>query len=397
MVVLHNFFSYLPTSQNWAYNLIRFTPAGRVLVYAEEYLKTNFYLSHVTYLNDGLPGIKDALSRYSEKRNFYERLLYGALNGVQKLLFAYHRIAYSRELRRQQVDIVHSHFATVALGKHELIKKAGCKHVISFYGYDYEMAPKTDPSIMNAYRMLFREADAFICEGYNGGAILKQYGCPEEKIQVVRLGIEEEKLVNRAKSKECGRLSLIQIANYTEKKGHVYTLEAFARARLRCPGITLTIVGSVKRPKDKSIAEQIAETIKRHQLEDSVELVEGIDFSQLTEYLQDFDVFIHPSCYAADFDCEGGAPVVLLDAQSAGLPVISTRHCDIPDEVIDNVTGLLADEKNVTQLAGHIEAFYNMSEATYTGFSAAAINHVRTAYNIRNSGEKLGELYASLA
>ena len=32
-------------------------------------------------------------------------------------------------------------------------------------------------------------------------------------------------------------------------------------------------------------------------------------------------------------DCEGGAPIVLLDAQATGLPIISTKHCDIPDEV----------------------------------------------------------------
>lgn len=39
---------------------------------------------------------------------------------------------------------------------------------------------------------------------------------------------------------------------------------------------------------------------------------------------------------------EGGAPIALLDAQATGLPVLSTRHCDIPFEVEHERTGLLA-------------------------------------------------------
>ncbi len=58
-----------------------------------------------------------------------------------------------------------------------------------------------------------------------------------------------------------------------------------------------------------------------------------------------------PVATLKDMDCEGGAPVVLLDAQATGMPVISTTHCDIPDEVVHGETGLLSPEKDVGALA----------------------------------------------
>ncbi|THH36364.1 glycosyltransferase family 4 protein [Neolewinella litorea] len=396
MTVLHNFFAYLPTSQNWAYNLIKHTPVERVLVYASIYRKTNFYLDGVTYLNDGLPGVNDAMRRYVSGKTLRERLLYAALSAVEKLLLAHHQSVYLQALKQHEVNVIHSHFATVAIGKKNLINRSGCKHVVSFYGYDYEMAPKADPTIMSAYRQLFAEADAFVCEGNNGARILADYGCPKSKIHVVKLGIEPGKITPLTRQKEAGQLRLIQIANYTEKKGHIYTLRAFAKALPRCPGLRLTLVGSAKRPEDQAVAEEVFQTVKDLQLGNAVELVSSIDYARLSTYLQDFDVFIHPSCYARNYDCEGGAPVVILDAQAAGLPVISTHHCDIPDEVVDKVTGLLSAEKDTESLAESIVEFYNMPTETYQRFSAAAIEHVRSEYNVANSGKKLAALYSSL-
>ena len=67
-------------------------------------------------------------------------------------------------------------------------------------------------------------------------------------------------------------------------------------------------------------------------------------------------VLLQASLTAADGDGEGGAPVVLLDAQASGLPVVATRHADIPEYVLDGRSGLLAPEGDVEALAGCIGA-----------------------------------------
>jgi len=45
-----------------------------------------------------------------------------------------------------------------------------------------------------------------------------------------------------------------------------------------------------------------------------------------------------------DGDCEGGAPVSLIEASASGIPVVSTVPCDIPQEVKDGLTGRLLPE-----------------------------------------------------
>src|SRR5690606_39794503 len=49
-------------------------------------------------------------------------------------------------------------------------------------------------------------------------------------------------------------------------------------------------------------------------------------------------VFLSPSITASDGDTEGGAPVGLIEMAATGMPVISSRHADIP-EVIEHGVG----------------------------------------------------------
>jgi colanic acid/amylovoran biosynthesis glycosyltransferase len=123
---------------------------------------------------------------------------------------------------------------------------------------------------------------------------------------------------------------------------------------------------------------------------------EWVDPGQLHDLMRDYHVFIHPSCYSQNMDCEGGAPIVLLDAQATGLPVISTTHCDIPDEVSHGLTGLLSPEKDVESLAKSIEIFYHMGQDEYDEFSVRARLHVSRTYDIRSNAKKLRQLYQEI-
>ena len=111
----------------------------------------------------------------------------------------------------------------------------------------------------------------------------------------------------------------------------------------------LTLIGNGKnRPK-------IMQFLEMNNLKENISVINDISYASLHNFLDDYNVFIHPSCYTDDMDCEGGAPIVLLDAQATGLPIISTKHCDIPDEVSHKKSGFLADEKNNEQLSKYIK------------------------------------------
>lgn len=161
----------------------------------------------------------------------------------------------------------------------------------------------------------------------------------------------------------------------------------------RCPGITLTLVG--KDPE--GIRDDLHKTIHENELDEYVEIIDGIGFTELHLFLQQFHVFIHPSKHGNNRDSEGGAPVVILDAQVTGMPILSTTHCDMPDEVIDGKTGVLVKESDVERLADAIEAFYLMDEPSYHLYCRQARKHVEDNYDAVKNGQILQEVYFDVA
>jgi len=294
------------------------------------------------------------------------------------------------ELKRAKPDLIHAHFSIIGWEYQKLANALKLPLIISFYGFDYENLPHTQPIWKTRYLTLFKQATAFICEGHFGAQVLHQMGCPKEKIHIVKLGVDIKAIPFFLRSKTNNELKLLQIATFKEKKGHIYTVQAFAKALKVCPNMTLTLVG---KDNGTGIKEQIMQVIEQHQIHHKVTLLDGIDFDHLHEFMRDFHVFIHPSCYSKQKDCEGGAPVVLLDAQATGMPVISTTHCDIPDEVNDGETGYLVPEKNVDALCDTIIKFYEMDTQTYRRFSENAREHVSNNYDAKKNSERLKAIY----
>ena len=65
-------------------------------------------------------------------------------------------------------------------------------------------------------------------------------------------------------------------------------------------------------------------------------------------YLRGADLFVQPT----EDDC---FPLTLLEAMQQGLPIISTNVGAIPDEVVDGVTGLVVEPRDVVALADAME------------------------------------------
>ncbi|MBK7409696.1 MAG: glycosyltransferase [Saprospirales bacterium] len=347
---------------NWAYHLIKALPGIKTTIAAPLIIENAFSDSSFHYLwspiqwqrNVGEWSISDVQQKTAQL--FFQKIpLY------QEYVF--------HQLKRNKPDLLHAHFANVAWQYLPIARRLCLPLVVSFYGYDYEQLPVRKPVFNHRYQILFQSAKAILVEGPHGRSTLEKQGCPPEKIHILPLGINLDQIPVHPRVKKSGQLNLIQAATFTEKKGHRYTLEAFRLALPHCPNLHLTLVGE---PRDPSILRDVKEFITSNRLENYITLLDFVPFDKFHFWLKDFHVFIQPSCYASDLDCEGGAPVVLLDAQATGMPVISTTHCDIPSEVIHGQTGYLASEKDSKMLATHIKTFYEMDNTLYQNFSAAA-------------------------
>jgi colanic acid/amylovoran biosynthesis glycosyltransferase len=379
--VLHSTATYLRNTENWVFRLTKYQLHTLRYVASPRFLRCTFYASDIEYLRSPLqPDLVEGI-----QPNFFRKIA----RLISRVTYPW----YLRwALRKRHIDILHSHFAPVGWEFQKVAERLGALHFVSFYGWDYVRLATVDPIWTQRLRQLFATADCFICEGPHGADLLANQGCARDKIRIAKLGVEIEKIPTFYRSKTPGRLRLVQIASFREKKGHLETVRAFAAALAACPNMDLTLFGA----SPGKIQDSIMAIVHTHGIESKVRLLPGLPFDQLHDRLREFQVFIHASRHAHDGDCEGGAPIVLLDAQATGMPIISTTHCDIPGEVIDGETGILCPEGDHLALVMAIEKFYNMDQEHYAAFSRAARAHVERNFDARACASHMERIYEGI-
>jgi len=378
MNVMHLFGTYLPMTENWCYRLIKYLPETQLYIVAEKSDNAGIYsLPNSLFLI--MPTVNWPMAPHPVIGTLI-KLLCMLLKKMWLVLLSHFA---------GKSSIMHAHFSCIGWNYSHLAETKNVPMIVSFYGYDYEYLPNREPVWRERYAELFRRVSMFIAEGDIGRNKLINMGCPKEKVEVVHLGVETSIIPFYRRLKRPGELRLIQVATFTSKKGHDVTVKAFVIAAKRCPGITLTLVG--KDPE--GIRGPLQRAIRESGLDGQVEFIDGIDFTKLHSLFKSYHLFIHPSRYGNKGDSEGGAPVVLLDAQATGMPVLATTHCDIPEEVIHGVTGILVDEGDIEQLAVEIERFYCMNKSEYDIYCVNARRHIENKYDSIDSGRRLKDVY----
>ncbi len=177
--------------------------------------------------------------------------------------------------------------------------------------------------------------------------------------------------------KKCGvgrnEKMLLFVGRLAEKKGVRYLIAAMASVLKRYPNCKLVIVGDG--PEKAALAGQSQQL----GLSSSVVFAGSIPNQQLPSFYRAADVFVLPSIVDKSGDTEG-LGVVLLEAIAAGTPVVASKVGGIPDIVIDNKTGLLAEQKNPGRLAA---AITSLLESPQLGkrLAASARKHIEKAYS----------------
>ena len=138
--------------------------------------------------------------------------------------------------------------------------------------------------------------------------------------------------------------ALIFIGNLTREKGLYDLVEAMKILRGRGFKGSLNVIGGDKSPGDH---EKFIEYMAGRNIE-SVELHGELTPGAVADLCRRSSIFILPS-YAE------GLPISILEAMSAGLPVIATRVGGIPDIVEDGVNGFLIDLHSPEQIADKVD------------------------------------------
>jgi colanic acid/amylovoran biosynthesis glycosyltransferase len=293
-------------------------------------------------------------------------------------------------LARERVRVLHAHFGPTACELLDLVRGTGLPLVTSFYGYDASMAPVLK-EYRERYDRLFDVGSVFLVEGSAMKRKLEALGCPSTKIEIQRIGIHPgEYRLHARPDPGAGPLTLLQCGRMVPKKGYAVALDALALARRRDDRLRLRIIGDG--PERPALERRIREL----GLEGCVTLLGACPREVFMEELDRAHLYLQPSVEAPDGDSEGGAPTALLEAQASGLPVLASRHDDIPEVVRDAHSALLSDEGDVEGLAENMTTLA-ADPGRWASMGRAGREHVEARHDVRKLAADLELRYATAA
>lgn len=171
---------------------------------------------------------------------------------------------------------------------------------------------------------------------------LVDLGADPGKIQVHRLGVDLSTLQYVARPSRAARF--LMIGRMVEKKGFEYGLRAFAQAKEKMTGSTITLVG------DGPLLEPLKELSLDLGIGQQVEFTGSLPRYLVHQRLLESDVLLAPSVVAGNNDRDSGL-IVLKEAGATGMASIGTYCGGLPEIIDDGTTGYLVPQRSVASMA----------------------------------------------
>lgn len=373
--------TYFKLTENWIHTQVRLLSRYRPVVFTERTRN----LEDVS--GTGRPEVLALRDRGLLTHLFNE--------GIQKLLGF--RPSYLASARRHGLDLLHAHFGPVG---HESLRTARWLDIpllVRFYGHDLSRRPVVQPRWKSRYRTLFEQADHFLVEGPAMKEELCRLGCPEAKVEVQRLGIELDDYEPASRLlRHDEPLRILMVGRFVEKKGFPHGLRAVSRLRARGLPVACTLVGeSTGADRSRRETGRIRRVLEEEGIEDRVRLPGRVPHGRLRRLYYDHHLLLVPSVTAEDGDHEGGAPVSAIEAAATGMPVVASRHQDLPEVVEDGETGFLVPEREPGEIARALARFVE-EPPLLARFGEAGRRRVERRFSARRQVRSLEETYDEL-
>jgi len=202
---------------------------------------------------------------------------------------------------------------------------------------------------------------------------LRNIGVADSRLAIVRCGVS---FMPHAISKIChikAKYRIGTLGRLVEKKGMDILIRAIHGLRDKPYSIEMTVVG------DGPLHSDLIQLVEKLNQTDVVKFKGAIPHHEVQNWLKTLDVFALACKQDANGDMDG-IPVVLMEAMSQSVPVVSTRISGIPELIIDNETGLLALSGDYNDLALKIDQFLGSPELCKT-LTSKALKHVNDEFS----------------
>ncbi|AFY87654.1 glycosyltransferase [Chroococcidiopsis thermalis] len=314
--------------------------------------------------------------------------LLGLTNELSYKLWGKTSVDFVRSLQRLHPALIHAHFAPDGAIALPLAQCLQVPLVVTFHGYDATMHDKYAKASFWSHRVYLRrrellkqKARLFIAVSESIKRKLLEQDFPSNKVVVHHIGVDTETFQPDPSVQR--RPIVLFVGRLAEKKGCKYLIQAMNQVQAVMPDVELVIIGDG--PLRVDLENMAAIKLRRYRFL-------GTQPPQVVKnWMNQALLLAAPSVTAATGDSEG-LPIVLIEAQAMGLPVVSSMHSGIPDAILHGQTGFLARERDWRTLAEYILLLLN-DRTLWQQLSQNGQERVRTRFNLRSQTSILEDIY----
>jgi colanic acid/amylovoran biosynthesis glycosyltransferase len=282
-------------------------------------------------------------------------------------------------------SILHVHFGYNGVKMTGLSRHLKIPMICSFYGIDAFSFPLQRNRNLKRLQQLFRNSDRILVLGPYMRDAIAGMGCPADKIYIHHLGVDLKKIrFEQRTRKPTDPVRFLMASSFIEKKGVDICLKALSSLKDQ-HSFSVDIIG------DGPLKDQLISIIKAGGMEERVTFHGYRPYDYFIDLAYQCDVFLQASRTSATNDKEG-TPMSIVDAMATGLPVVSTRHSDIPEIVQDGITGFLADENSVSSFQEAIHIICSRMDELSV-FSENSRRHIEDHFNVEKQAGILRTMY----
>ncbi|WP_200231758.1 glycosyltransferase [Rubrivivax gelatinosus] len=299
-------------------------------------------------------------------------------------------------LRRERADVLHVHFGVDLVRLWPALRHFSCPIVVTLHGYDIQVDTAWwDRGTGGADLIGYHARLAEIARRPNvhivavSQAIRRRalaVGLPDARLRVQHIGIDVRAFDPAPLPAAQRPPRVLFVGRLAEKKGLPLLLQAAARARQGLAALQLRVVGDGEgRDRYQALAAELG--LDCH-------FTGALDAAGVRTELAAARLLCLPSITAGNGDAEG-LGMVLLEAQCAGVPVLTSARAGIEEGMLDGVTGCAFDEGDVERLATLLHELLP-DGARLDRMAAAARRYVREHHELGACCAELERFYDGL-
>ncbi|ULA61354.1 MAG: Glycosyl transferase, group 1 [Nitrospira sp.] len=253
-------------------------------------------------------------------------------------------LQFKRLLRQERVDLIHAHEFDANVQGTFVAAISGIPLVATVHGKNYFWERFRRRL---AYRWVSRRATMVAVSQNLKQFIVEKVGVSPERIKVLYNGVDASPRYDRVDVDDCKKeLGLPEnhqivgvVGNLYPVKGHQYLIDGLPAILAKCPNTSFVFAGRGE------LEAALKAQVRRLGIETNVFFL-GLR-QDIPRILAMLDVFVLPSL-------SEGLSMAILEAMSAGKPVIATQVGGNPELVLNGETGFLVPPRDSQALASSV-------------------------------------------